>query len=134
MNNGRLVIVLQNSPYTGAYTKLVNSDSYDGSAEDLQGSDGLEIHGNDQSNFLIGSAKSDLIYGYGAADLLNGGAGKDELHFGLPPTLEKVQSNDGEVDKIYSTGTIIGNGGAHLSPFVGQAAASDFNDSYVFAP
>lgn len=82
MNNGRLVIVLQNSPYTGPYTKLVAADEYDGRTEDLQGASGLEIHGNNQKNKIYGSAGPDLIFAYGDSDFVNPQAGIDVLDMG----------------------------------------------------
>jgi Ca2+-binding RTX toxin-like protein len=81
-NNGRLVIVLQNTPYTGQYSKLVAADSYDLTTEDLMGAMGVELHGNNSANVLKGSPGKDLIYAYGGADTLDGGAGDDLLHGG----------------------------------------------------
>jgi hypothetical protein len=103
MNNGRLVIVLQNSPYTGAYTRLVSSNDYDGRTEPLEGAIGLEIHGNDANNALYGSNGPDLIYGYGAGDYVVPGTGQDSIYMGGPPnTLEgdAWYTRDGEPDLI----------------------------------
>ena len=115
MNNGRLVIVLQNSPYTGEYTKLVASNDYDGRTEDLQGSIGLEIHGNDAVNKIFGSSLSDLIYSYDSPDFVNPGPGKDTVDLGkrtLNGTIffaEAVATEDSEADiLLLPSGTQIG--------------------------
>lgn len=115
MNNGRLVIVLQNSPYTGEYTKLVSSNDYDGRTEDLQGSIGLEIHGNDAVNKIYGSNLSDLIYSYDSPDFVNPGPGKDTVDLGkrtLNGTIfgsEGIATADGEADIVYApSSTLIG--------------------------
>lgn len=81
-NNGRLVIVLQNSSYAGQYSKLVASDSYDAAGEDLMGTIGLEIHGNEAANTIDGSPGDDQIFGYGGNDTLDAGAGDDFVHGG----------------------------------------------------
>jgi hypothetical protein len=81
-NNGRLVIVLQNSSYAGQYSRLVASDTYDATAENLLGNIGLEIHGNNGANVIKGSTGSDEIFGYDGGDNLNGGAGDDVVHGG----------------------------------------------------
>jgi len=78
-NNGRLVIVLQNSPYTGQYAKLVEADNYDITAADVAGVSGVELHGNNVANKVTGSPKNDLIWLYGGNDEAEGGAGDDTL-------------------------------------------------------
>ncbi len=78
-NNGRLVIVLQNSPYTGQYAKLVEADNYDITAADVAGVSGVELHGNNVANKVTGSPKNDLIWLYGGNDEAEGGAGDDIL-------------------------------------------------------
>ncbi|RYG86638.1 MAG: hypothetical protein EON59_09500 [Alphaproteobacteria bacterium] len=101
MNNGRLVIVLQNSPYAGSYTKLVASNDYDGTNEDLMGASGLEIHGNDAPNRLFGSAGSDLIYGYDSGDYIDPGPGQDEIFLGGAPTDPNAfYTRDGQADVV----------------------------------
>ena len=79
MNNGRLVIVLQNSPYTGPYTKLVNANDYNMSNEDLMGAAGVEFHGNNVDNMVTGSPGNDLIWLYDGNDRAEGGAGDDVI-------------------------------------------------------
>jgi len=115
MNNGRLVIVLQNSPYTGAYTKLVAADNYDATNEDLQGASGLEVHGNNAVNLITGSPGADLIYGYGAADYIIPGAGADTIYMGNSVGGAGLLGNawntiDGEPDVIHvETGSYYGS-------------------------
>lgn len=115
MNNGRLVIVLQNSPYTGAYTRLVAADNYDATNEDLQGASGLEVHGNNAVNFITGSPGADLIYGYGAADYIIPGAGADIIYMGNSVGGAGLLGNawntiDGEPDVIHvETGSYYGD-------------------------
>jgi Ca2+-binding RTX toxin-like protein len=87
-----LVVVLQSSPYTGDADISVGSDDFDGSAVNLGTICGLEIHGNDNDNFIVGSMGNDVIYGYGgdddivgdtlcgdasASDVIDGGDGDD---------------------------------------------------------
>ncbi len=79
MKDGRLVIVLQSSPYTGPYTKLVAADNYDMTTEDLMGAAGVEFHGNNLANKVIGSPGNDLIWLYDGNDQAEGGAGDDIL-------------------------------------------------------
>jgi Ca2+-binding RTX toxin-like protein len=79
MKDGRLVIVLQNSPYTGPYTKLVNANGYNMTNEDLMGASGVEFHGNNVRNEVIGSPGNDLIWLYDGNDQAEGGAGDDIL-------------------------------------------------------
>ncbi len=76
-NNGRLVIVLQNTPYTGQYSKLVAADDYNMTAENLMGADGVEFHGNNVRNVVTGSQGKDLIFLYDGADVAVGGRGDD---------------------------------------------------------
>jgi hypothetical protein len=129
MNNGRLVIVLQNSPYTGAYTKLVAADSYDGSAEELQGASGLEIHGNNLENYIIGSPGADLIYAYGAGDAVNPGAGPDEIHVGSAgANFDHTNTADGGTpDDIYWS-QAISFGAPHVHPTFNMPSGNDFED------
>ncbi|GAB5430035.1 MAG: hypothetical protein Devi2KO_34940 [Devosia indica] len=79
MKDGRLVIVLRDTPYTGQYTKRIDSDDYDGTSEDLLGASGLEIHGNNIRNVVTGSPGNDIIWLYGGPDVAEGGAGDDIL-------------------------------------------------------
>jgi len=105
MQGGRLVIVLQNSPYAGAYTKLINSNDYDGRTEDLQGSSGLEIHGNNAANKIWGSNGADLIFAYGSADYVNAGPGTDTINLGSSGGgIDSFYSIDGEADTINPQG------------------------------
>ena len=103
MNNGRLVIVLQNSPYTGAYSKLVASSDYDGTNEDLMGATGLEIHGNNVRNVVTGSPRDDLIWLYDGDDMAEGGAGDDILVGGAGNDLltDIAPANIADRDVIY---------------------------------
>lgn len=82
MSNGRLVIVLQNSPYTGAYTKLVAADNYDGTNEDLMGATGIELYANNASNVVVGTPGNDIIRLYAGTDSTNGGASNDTTYLG----------------------------------------------------
>lgn len=102
-NNGRLVIVLQNTPYTGQYSKLVTADSYNMTNEDLMGSSGIEFHGNDAQNIVVGSPGDDIIWLYGANDAAEGGDGDDILVGGNgADTLEdKTPSNVNDRDVLY---------------------------------
>ncbi len=79
MKDGRLVIVLQSSPYAGPYTKLVNANDYNMTNEDLMGASGVEFHGNSVRNVVTGSPGNDLIWLYGGDDQAEGGAGDDIL-------------------------------------------------------
>ena len=103
MRDGRLVIVLQNSPYTGQYTKLIASDHYDGSTENLKGAKGLEIHGNNIANTVTGSPGHDLVYLYGGDDTAEGGAGNDILVGGADnDDLRDISPpNVGDTDSLY---------------------------------
>ncbi|WP_395813598.1 hypothetical protein [Devosia sp.] len=78
-NNGRLVIVLQNTPYAGQYSKLVAADNYHMTNEDLMGATGVEFHGNNVRNVVTGSPGNDLIWLYDGNDQAEGGAGDDIL-------------------------------------------------------
>ncbi len=78
-NNGRLVIVLQDTPYTGQYSKLVAADSYDLRNENLMGAAGVEFHGNNKDNGVYGSPRNDIIWLYGGNDFAEGGPGDDIL-------------------------------------------------------
>jgi hypothetical protein len=123
MNNGRLVIVLQNSPYTGAYTRLVASDSYDGTGEDLMGASGLEIHGNGNSNTVTGSPKHDLIFLYGGSDTAEGGAGNDTILGGEGnDTVRDTAAGDSDV--LYG-----GPGDDYVDAFDGDPNDSSFGGS-----
>jgi len=83
-----LIVVLQGSSYTGTGDINVGSDDFDGTTVNLGTYCGLEIHGNDNDNFLIGSAGGDVIYGYGGDDLIIGddpftdGSGNDTINGG----------------------------------------------------
>lgn len=82
--DGRYVVVLRDSPYTGNYSERVDSDDYNGSAFNLAGigATGLEIHGSNVRNVVTGSSGSDLIILYDGNDEANGGPGDDTLHGG----------------------------------------------------
>jgi hypothetical protein len=101
MNNGRLVIVLQNSPYAGAYTKLVASDNYNATNEDLMGASGIEFHGNNLSNLVTGSPGGDLIFLYDGNDTAEGGAGDDILVGGAGNDALKDVAGGGDADTLY---------------------------------
>jgi ribosomal protein S27E len=81
-NNGRLVIVLQNTPYTGQYSKLVPSDNYDGTNEDLMGAVGIELYANNADNIIMGSPGNDIIRLYAGTDSIDGGGGDDTTYLG----------------------------------------------------
>ncbi len=99
-NNGRLVIVLQNTPYTGQYSKLVTADNYDLSTEDRMGTSGFEFHGNNIGNAVTGSPYNDLIWLYNGNDQAEGGAGNDILVGGEGnDTLTDTAQND--ADTLY---------------------------------
>jgi len=105
-NNGRLVIVLQNTPYTGQYSKLVAADSYDLRTENLMGAAGVEFHGNNEDNLVWGSDYNDIIWLYGGNDDAQGGPGDDILIGGEGDDgLGDAQPYDGvilnDVDIIY---------------------------------
>jgi hypothetical protein len=128
LKNGRLVVVLRNSPYAGSSSIGIDSDSYNASSstQDLinSGAQGVEVHGNNQPNFIVGSAQSDLIYSYGGNDVVRGGPGRDEIHYGKATNLDISQNADGEVDTLYfSSG--LGLVGASVAEFPGQVAATD---------
>jgi hypothetical protein len=87
-----LVVVLQNSPYTGDADIDVGSDDFDGSTVNLGTICGLEIHGSDNDNLIVGSLGDDVIFSYdgddiiigdtmcgdaGGADVIDGGDGDD---------------------------------------------------------
>lgn len=81
--DGRLVIMQENSPYTGQYSKLVPAGDYDLTLEDLMGATGVEFHGSNLADNITGSPGSDLIYLYGGDDTAEGGAGDDTLVGGV---------------------------------------------------
>lgn len=65
-----LVVVLQGSPYAGVAHINVAADDFDGSLLGMYC--GLEIHGNDNDNLILGSPGNDIIYGYGGMDIIIG--------------------------------------------------------------
>lgn len=103
MKDGRLVIVLRDTPYTGQYTKRIDSDDYDGTSEDLLGASGLEIHGNNVRNVVTGSPGNDIIWLYDGNDVAEGGAGDDVLVGGNgDDTLtDLTPSNVNDTDTLY---------------------------------
>ena len=60
-----LVVVLSGSSYSGEADITIAGNHYDGSGQDLGEHCGLEIHGNDNANVLVGSSAHDRIFGYG---------------------------------------------------------------------
>jgi Ca2+-binding RTX toxin-like protein len=98
-----LVVVLQNSPYTGSADINVGSDDFDTSMVNLGTICGLEIHGNDNDNFIIGSMGSDVIYGYGGDDDIIG-----DTTCGDAGGNDVIDGGDG--DDIIIGDTMCGNG------------------------
>lgn len=119
--NGRLVIVLQDTPYTGQYSKLVSSDDYDMSNEDLMGAAGIEFHGNDRRNVITGSPGNDLIWLYGGNDEAEGGLGDDVLVGGDGDDDLYDTAGAGDTDVLYG-----GPGGDYLN--VGDGDGDDIAD------
>lgn len=67
------IVVLNGSPYTGAYNIFVNNDNYTGTdCPEL-------IYGNNNANILLGGGGDDTIQGFGGNDTLNGQGGNDTL-------------------------------------------------------
>lgn len=123
-NNGRLVIVLQNTPYTGQYSKLVTADNYDMTNEDLMGASGVEFHGNNLRNDVTGSPKNDLIYLYDGDDKAEGGAGDDILvgGNGIDTLSDIAPTNINDRDILY--------GGLGYDDF--NTADSDTRDEVIY--
>jgi len=99
-NNGRLVIVLQDTPYTGQYSKLV-ADGYDMSTEDLMAAIGVEFHGNGQDNVVTGSLGNDLIWLYDGNDHATGGLGDDILVGGNGNDILDDTAGGSDTDVLY---------------------------------
>lgn len=99
--NGRYVIVLQDSRYTGPYTERIASDNFDARNYALGPAIGLVIHGNDRRNEVWGSSGSDVIILYDGNDEAYGGAGDDEMHGGRgnDHLWDSLDGND--VDVLY---------------------------------
>ncbi len=114
------VVMLEGSIYTGAYDLSVAGDDFDASTFSILCEQGYAIHGNQNSNTLIGSGGNDLIVGYGGADHIEGGAGDDDLYGrGGSDTLyggegsDLIDGGDGH-DDLYGDGgddLIRGDGG-----------------------
>lgn len=101
-NNGRLVIVLQDTPYTGQYSKLVAADDYDLTGEDLMGAIGVEFHGNNVRNVVTGSPQNDLLFLYDGNDQAEGGLGNDILVGGAGnDALSDVAGVGADSDTLY---------------------------------
>jgi hypothetical protein len=84
-----LIVVLPGSPYTGPADINGSGDDFDATSLNLGCIAGLEIHGNDNDNFIFGSFGDDTIYGYGGDDFIIGdgcgcddGAGDDVIYGG----------------------------------------------------
>jgi Ca2+-binding RTX toxin-like protein len=114
MRNGRLVIVLQNSPYTGPYTRLIASDNYDGTGEDLMGAIGVELYANNANNTVRGTNGNDIIHLYAGTDTTNGGPGNDDTYMGSgTKSFSDPAGND--VDRYFLKATVtLGLGTATL--------------------
>jgi hypothetical protein len=114
MKNGRLVIVLQNSPYTGPYTRLIASDNYDGTGEDLMGATGVELYANNANNTVRGTNGNDIIHLYAGTDTTDGGPGNDDTYMGSgTKSFSDPAGND--VDRYFLKATVtLGLGTATL--------------------
>lgn len=114
MKNGRLVIVLQNSPYTGPYTRLIASDNYDGTGEDLMGAIGVELYANNANNTVRGTSGNDIIHLYAGTDTTDGGPGNDDTYAGSgTKSFSDPAGND--VDRYFLKATVtLGAGTATL--------------------
>jgi hypothetical protein len=124
-NNGRLVIVLQNSPYSGLYSKLIASDNYDGTNENLMGAIGLEIYGNNANNRITGSPGADILHMYGGNDnRSDGGAGNDDVFVGTGTTVGFDPAGN-DIDRYF-----VKDGGT----FQGSLADGDLNDKVFVEP
>lgn len=106
MRDGRYVIVLAGSAYTGPYSYLINGNDYDGSASDH----GLEIYGNANNNVVVGSQFADLIYVMQGDDHVTGLAGQDEIHLGTSVNFDIASTKDNELDTIYFSGVLAPDG------------------------
>jgi hypothetical protein len=137
-NNGRLVIVLQNSPYTGQYAKLVEADNYDITPADVVGVSGVELHGNNVANKVTGSPKNDLIWLYGGNDEAEGGAGDDILVGGADnDTLTDVTpANVADTDTLYGgpgNNSMNTRDGDYLdNSYLGSGGGSGNYDDFTF--
>jgi Ca2+-binding RTX toxin-like protein len=115
-NDGRLVIVLQGTPYTGPYSKMVNGDDYDGRNEDLMGAKGIEFHGNNAPNVVWGSPGHDLIFLYDGNDWAEGQQGDDIIVGGNGNDELRDDAFGGDADVLYG-----GPGNDYLDVFDGDA-------------
>lgn len=105
MKDGRLVIVLQNSPYTGPYTRLIASDNYDGTGEDLMGAIGVELYANNANNTVRGTNGNDIIHLYRGIDTTDGGPGNDDTYAGSE-TLNFSDPAGNDVDRYFLKATV----------------------------
>ncbi|MFY8032592.1 MAG: hypothetical protein ACOVO5_12235 [Devosia sp.] len=114
MKDGRLVIVLQNSPYTGPYTRLIASDNYDGTGEDLMGAIGVELYANNANNTVRGTSGNDIIHLYAGTDTTDGDPGNDDTYMGSgTKSFSDPAGND--VDRYFVKATVtLGAGTATL--------------------
>ena len=117
-----IIIALVGSPFAGNADIVEASNNYDGSSFDLGGKCGLEIHGNNNDNFLIGSASSDIIFGYAGNDAIIGdtlfgdGSGDDTIYGGAGDDIivgDTAEGNGSGNDTI--------NGGAGNDLIVGDS-------------
>jgi Ca2+-binding RTX toxin-like protein len=103
------VVVLAGSPYVGPAQTVVSTNYFDARETDPSGGVcGLEIHGNDNDNFIYGTWRGDRIFGYGGSNDLYGGSGDDTLAGGWgndfidggegTDTFEAITSSDMTVD------------------------------------
>ena len=104
-NDGRLVIMMEGSPYTGQYARLVQGNNYDGTNEDLMGAVGLEIHGNNNNNVIVGSNGSDEIRPYRGNDEIDGGPGDDTTYLQGGAKIIRDPAS-GDVDRYYVKGDV----------------------------
>jgi hypothetical protein len=137
--NNRVVIVLQNSPYTGPRDVNVAANDFDGTGYVLPtGKVGLEIHGNDLANHLTGSSGSDILFGYGGNDTLIDSTG-DDTAFGGPGDDQLVDSaaTTGDTDEWFGgpgadQGTLSdGDGNDTIHIAAGDFGTDDSGDQVV---
>lgn len=140
-NNGRLVIVLQNTPYTGQYSKLVTADDYDMTNENLMGASGVEFHGNNVRNVVTGSPGNDLIWLYNGNDQAEGGAGNDILVGGQGDDLltDVAPLGVNDTDKLYGgpgrNDLRVNDGDGNDAAYLGSSASGSVtgNDTDVLS-
>lgn len=121
--NCRLILILPGSSYTGPGQHVDYNgpgNTFNASSIDLGSHCGVEIHGSNNAETIIGSGGDDIIYGMGGNDTIIGMNGDDVIDGGSGS--DSIDGRDGDDTLIGGTGddvieggrggdTIIGGGG-----------------------